>query len=115
MKLAFATALVAAIATAQDAVPAETVVEEKSTLDKMRDAMVVNEMGNLEFPTPDIPKLSFSDISDQAVIDWAKGKESEYTAMDQKWVDAWNSYQSAVAGPWNAFLDQVEALDKEQD
>ena len=51
-----------------------------------------------------MPQISFTDVDDAEVAAWAEDKEAAYTAMDQKWVDAWESYQAAIDQPWNDFV-----------
>ena len=33
--------------------------------------------------------------------------------MDAKWMDAWESYESAISAPWNDFVSSAESLAKE--
>jgi hypothetical protein len=40
-------------------------------------------------------------------------KEAAYKEMDQKWMDAWGTYQQAIAQPWNDFLTTSEELERE--
>lgn len=45
-----------------------------------------NEQGQWALVAPQIPKVSFSDVSDEEIESWAEDKEEAYNAMNEKWV-----------------------------
>jgi len=74
-----------------------------------------NEQGQWALVVPDIPTLSFTDVDEATIEQWAENKEAAYEAIGEKWGEAWSSYVDAIANPWNEFLDQAKSLDGEQD
>ena len=97
MKTFFATAIVASVALAGDWIADNT---------------IVNENGQRQFDFPSVPVISWSEVNEDDIMAWASGVESEYNSMNEQWAEAWQSYQDAIAQPWNDFLTKVEELNR---
>ncbi len=107
----FAATLIAALAAAQSF--NETEVE--STLEQTKNDMFeLNDEGRLEFreSLQDLPKISFTNYDEDAIVNWASSKMDSYKAIEDEWVSAFESYMEAVRQPWNDLVDRAEALDK---
>ena len=98
MKFSFASCLIAAMAAAVEdaAAPANatSIEQPEVTID---DIFELNDEGRYELRELDLdlPEISFTDNSAQAEA-WVADQEAAYAAIDQKWVDAWKSYESAI-------------------
>ena len=57
-----------------------------------------------------LPKITFTDVSDQQIQDWYSGKRAQTEAQVGKWDEIWKSYQRAISQPWNDFLAEAETL-----
>ena len=79
----------------------------------MDDVFEMNDHGEWQFKAPDVPKITFNDIDQKAIDNWATEKEAVYRDMDSRWAEAWKSYQAAIAKPWDDFLTSVEGLIQE--
>ena len=55
-------------------------------------------------PLSDLPQISFTDVDCQALQDWVADQEAEMQLQDEKWAEAWTTYQDAITQPWNDFL-----------
>ena len=57
-----------------------------------------------------MPRISFNDVDEQEIRVWVAGKEVEASEHNQQWVEAWRSYEQAVAQPWDDFVTRAEEL-----
>ena len=59
---------------------------------------------------PELPKISFNDVDDEKIMEWATGKQAETDAWNQEWVAAYEAYEQAIAAPWNKLVSEAESL-----
>ena len=89
---------------------------EPTAAEKFASMFELNEEGRWEVAKrPDLPQLSWSDVDPVEIEAWYQGKVDLETEQGQKWSDAWIAYMDAVAEPWNSFVDEAEALAREDD
>lgn len=114
----FAAALIAALAYGQETAPVvieEPVAAEPTPMEQFESMFEVNaETGRVEIKAlesmPELPKISFADVSDEEVMAWATGKQAESEAWTQEWMAAYEAYETAIAAPWNTLVDQADSL-----
>ena len=115
MKYSFALAAIVAIASAQEAMPANDTASFNETYPEPEPSMIeklfeLNEAGQFQLVYPESPAISFTDADDAAIGAYFEGKMAEATELDMEFLEAYRSYESAVHQPWNDFLTKVEDL-----